>query len=103
MLEEGPARLARLEASAAVATVLPATAPVSELEAEVSFRAPQTTNVRRNASGFRPKWVSNKKWRKQFSMGREADVSRLFCVIAEGAVQLRQCTQSPSSVGNMVS
>ena len=37
------------------------------------------------------------------SMGREADVSRLACVIAEGAVLLRQWTQPPSSVGNMVS
>ena len=37
------------------------------------------------------------------AQGSEGDVSRLAHVIAEGAIQLRQWTQPPSSVVNMVS
>ena len=37
------------------------------------------------------------------SMGREGNVSRFACVVAEGAVKLRQSTQPVSSVGNMAS
>ena len=39
---------------------------------------------------------------QEMEKGSEGDVSRLTHVIAEGAVQLRQWTQPPSSVVNMV-
>ena len=125
LLEEGRARLARLEAQAAVAVPMPpATAPASELEAEVSRLREELASVRGVSSAghqppkkrLREDFVPNtveeaalwmRCWQQEMeeaiSMGREADVSRLACVIAEGAVQLRQWTQRPSSAGNMVS
>ena len=126
LLEEGRARLAQLEAQAAVAVpVPPATALVSELEAEVSRLREELASVRgvSSTAGHQPPkkrlredfvpntvegaalWMRcrQQEMEEAISMGREEDVSRLACVIAQGTVQLRQWTQPPSSVGNMVS
>ena len=125
LLEEGRARLARLEAQAAVAVPMPpAPAPASELDAEVSRLREELASVRGvSSTGHQPPkkrlredfvpntveeaalWMRcrQQEMEEAISMGREADVSRLAYVIAEGAVQLRQWTQPPSSVGNMVS
>ena len=95
---------------------------LSELEAEVSRFREELANARgvssTNAGHQPPKkrlredfvpntveeaalWMRcrQQEMEEAISMGREADVSRLACVIAEGAVQLRQWTQPPSSVG----
>ena len=126
LLEEGRARLAHLEAQVGVGVHLPLAAPSSELEAEVSrlreelasARGVSSTNAghqppkKRLREDFVPNTVEEaalwmrcrqQEMEEAISMGREADVSSLACVIAEGAVQLRQWTRPPSSVGNMVS
>ena len=69
-----------------------------------SPRESQSSCTRPNTVEEAALWMRcRQEMEEAISMGREADVSRLACVIAEGAVQLRQWTQPPSSVGNMVS
>ena len=125
LLEEGRARLAHLEAQVAVGVPLPPAAR-SELEAEVSRLREELATARGVSStvaGHQPPkkrlredhvpstveeaalWVRcrQQEMEEAISTGREADVSRLAQVIAEGAVQLRQWTQPPSCVGNTVS
>ena len=121
LLEEGRARLARLEANVAASVPLPPSVPVAAMEAElVRLRAeladartpvPQLPN-RLREDFFVPNTVEEAalwmRCRQQdmedaIAQGSEGDVSRLAHVIAEGAIQLRQWTQPPSSVVNMVS
>ena len=120
LIEEGRARFARLEANVAASVPLPPSVPVAAMEAElVRLRAeladartpvPQLPNCLRE--DFVPNTVEEAalwmRCRQQdmedaIAQGSEGDVSRLAHVIAEGAIQLRQWTQPPSSVVNMVS
>ena len=117
-MEEG--RLARLEANVAASVPLPPSVLVAAMEAElVRLRAeladartpvPQLPN--RLREDFVPNTVDEAalwmRCRQQdmedaIAQGSEGDVSRLAHVIAEGAIQLCQWTQPPSSVVNMVS
>ena len=120
LLEEGRARLARLEAQAAVSVPLPIPVQVPDLEAEVSrlreelaiARGEDQPPKKRLREDFVPSTVEEAAlWmpcRNHFqveavSKGNEADVSRLAQVIAEGAAQLSQWTQQASTLGNRVS
>ena len=127
MLEEGRARLARLEAQAAVSLPLTPGAPgTTDLEAELYRLREELANARREigaSSGVSPQkkrlredfvpataeeaalWIRSRQSELEDGIARgcEADVSRLAQAIAEGAGQLSQWTQPPSSVVNMVS
>ena len=101
LLEEGRAHLAHLEAQVAVGVQMPPAAPSSELEAEVSrlreelasARGVSSTNAGHCARILFVEeaalWMRcrQQEMEETISMGREADVSRFACVIAEGAVQ----------------
>ena len=108
LLEEGRARLARLEANVTASVPLPPAVPVAAMEAELLL-LPLSNRLQED---FVPNTVEEAalwmRCRQQdmedaIAQGSEGDVSRLAHVIAEGAIQLRQWTQPPSSVVNMVS
>ena len=107
LLEEGRARLARLEAQAAVAVPMPpATAPCFRVgsrgvtspgrvgQCARSFEYRPSTSEETVARGFRPKHCRGGSVVDEMpatrnggaiSMGREADVSRLACVSSCGS------------------
>ena len=104
VLEEGRARLARLEAQAAVSVPLPIPVQVPDMEAEVSrlreelaiARGEDQPPKKRLREDFAPSTVEEAaSWMRcmhlemeeAVSKGNEADVSRLAQVIAEGAAQ----------------
>ena len=125
LLEEGRARLARLEAQAAARVVAPPPPPstaVSDLEAEVArLRAElaathvtpedQPAKKPRLREDFVPNtveeaglWLKSRQQEMDDAIisGNTLDVARLASAIAEGASQLRAWTQPPSSASNQI-